>query len=237
MKKYLSLLFIHIIIFSFAQTKGKFTDARDGKTYKTVVIGTQTWMSENLNVSTFQNGDIIPEAKNIEEWRSAVDENRPAWCYYDFDSKNGDKYGKLYNWFAVIDKRGLSPVDWKVPSDDDWVILEEFLGGVDVAGSKMRDTTGWANEDDATNESGFSGLPGGSLYFAGTERDFSGLPIEQVNFEGYFKGIGSYGDWWSTTDYGDANGIAYRWLIDNFTYLSTAYTNKYKGMAVRCIKD
>ena len=194
-------------------------------------------MAENLNVSTFRNGDIIPEAKNIEEWRSAVYENRPAWCYYDFDSKNGDKYGKLYNWFAISDNRGLAPIGWKVPSDDNWVILEEYLGGVEVAGLKMRDTTGWAKDDDATNESGFSSLPGGSLYFEGAESGLSDLSIEQVNFDGYFKGIGSYGDWWSTTDYEDVNGIAYRWLIDNFTYLSTAYANKYKGMAVRCMKD
>jgi uncharacterized protein (TIGR02145 family) len=97
MKISLSLIFLLSVIVSIAQQTGTITDARDGKTYKTVVIGTQTWMAENLNVSTFRNGDPIPEAKSNEEWIAAGENKQPAWCYYNNDADNGRIYGKLYN--------------------------------------------------------------------------------------------------------------------------------------------
>jgi uncharacterized protein (TIGR02145 family) len=112
----------------FSQTKGTLTDSRDGKIYKTVVIGAQTWMAENLNVSTFRNGDNIPEAKTNEEWNTAGENGQPAWCYYDFDSNNGAEYGKLYNWFAVTDLRGLAPFGWHTPNLDEWNILRVYIG-------------------------------------------------------------------------------------------------------------
>lgn len=104
--------------------------------YKTVTIGTQVWMKENLNVSTFRNGDPIPEAKTDEEWKAAGDAKQPAWCYYDNDPNNGAKYGKLYNWYAVNDSRGLAPEGWHVPTDQEWTDLIGFLG--DDAGKKMK---------------------------------------------------------------------------------------------------
>jgi len=93
---------------------------------KTVKIGTQTWMAENLNVSTFRNGDPIPEAKTNEEWDRAGANKQPAWCYYNNDPRNGAKYGKLYNWFAINDPRGLAPEGWHVSNLDDWNILDLY---------------------------------------------------------------------------------------------------------------
>jgi hypothetical protein len=90
---------------------------------KSVTIGTQVWMKENLNVSTFRNGEPIPEAKTAEEWKAAGAAKQPAWCYYDNDPKNGAKYGKLYNWYAVNDPRGLVPVGWHVPDIDELEVL------------------------------------------------------------------------------------------------------------------
>ena len=90
-----------------AQQYGSFKDPRDGKVYKTVKIGGQEWMAENLNVSKFRNGDIIPHAKSNAEWKAAGEKKQPAWCYYENDPSNGVKYGKLYNWYAVRDPRGV----------------------------------------------------------------------------------------------------------------------------------
>jgi uncharacterized protein (TIGR02145 family) len=101
----------------------------DGKVYKSVIIGNQSWMAENLNTSKFRNGDPIPEVKTDEEWAKALKEGRPAWSYYDNDQKKGAKYGKLYNWYAVNDPRGLAPIGWHIPTDNEWTALTDYLGG------------------------------------------------------------------------------------------------------------
>lgn len=105
-----------------------------------VTIGNQVWMTKNLDVSTFSNEDPIPQAKTNEEWEKAGQNGEPAWCYYDNNPDNGDRYGKLYNWYAVNDPRGLAPKGWKIPSVDDWSRLTDFLGGESVAGKKMKST-------------------------------------------------------------------------------------------------
>ncbi len=105
---------------------------------KSVQIGTQTWMVENLNVSTFRNGDSIPQAKNQNEWSKAAERMQPVWCYYDNNPKNGEKYGKLYNWYAVNDPRGLAPAGWHVPGDEEWAKLIDFLGGDSDAEEKLK---------------------------------------------------------------------------------------------------
>lgn len=143
-----------------------------GGASKEVTIGNQVWMSENLNVDKFRNGDPIPQAKTDEEWQEAGINQQPAWCYYDNDPANGEKYGKLYNWYAVNDPRGLAPKGWKIPSDEEWSRLTDFLGGERVAGTKMKYTDFWADYEgksgNGTNESGFSGLPGGYRNSIGT---------------------------------------------------------------------
>lgn len=100
-------------------------------------------MKKNLNVSTFRNGDTIPQAKTDEEWIKAGQNRQPAWCYYNNDSRNGEKYGKLYNWYAISDSRELAPDGWHVPSEDELIIMYELLG--DDAGKKMKSSFGWSN--------------------------------------------------------------------------------------------
>ncbi len=95
--------------------------------YNSVKIGNQVWMTENLNVDRFRNGELIPEAKTKEEWIKAGENKQPAWCYYNNDPSNGKKYGKLYNWYAVSDSRGLAPENWRIPSDKEWVLLVELV--------------------------------------------------------------------------------------------------------------
>jgi uncharacterized protein (TIGR02145 family) len=197
------------------------TDA-DDNTYKTVQIGNQLWMAENLNVSHFRNGDPIPHVKTDEEWERAGDNKQPAWCYYDNDPAKGEKYGKMYNWYAANDSRGLAPKGWHVPSDAEWTALANYLGGRDVAGTKMRTASGWNENGDGTNESGFSGLPGGG-------RD--------VNGSFYYAGY--YGSWWSSTQSATTKAWT-RNLGYNIYGIGSVYRNdgsKEDGLSVRCLRD
>jgi uncharacterized protein (TIGR02145 family) len=183
---------------------------------QTVTIGTQVWMTKNLDVSTFRNGDPIPQAKTKEEWVKAGEDGKPAWCYYDNDPANGAKYGKLYNWYAVNDLRGLAPEGWKIPSDEDWSRLDDFLG--DEAGFKMSSKSGWAVNVNGTNESGFSGLPGG------------------LRNRVFFYDIGYIGYWWSSSEK-DTNDAWYRDLSVNGGNVYRANYGKAYGFSVRCLRD
>jgi len=186
---------------------------------QTITIGTQVWMTKNLDVATFRNGDPIPQAKTDEEWKKAGENQQPVWCYYDNDPANGAKYGKLYNWFAVNDSRGLAPVGYHIPSDAEWTKLTDFLGGDEVAGTKMKSTDGWKGNGNRTNESGFSGLPGGGRYYNGA-----------------FFSIGYNGNWWSSTE-GNTN---YAWYRGLGYYTGAVYrygSNKESGFSVRCLMD
>lgn len=115
--------------------------------YKTVQIGTQVWMIKNLDVATFRNGDPIPEAKTNEEWKKADENHQPAWCYYDNDPKNGAKYGKLYNMWALYDPRGIAPEGFHVPSVDDW---EKFDAFVNSDATRIKSISGWNSWDEPT---------------------------------------------------------------------------------------
>lgn len=193
----------------------------DNKPYKTVVIGKQDWMSENLDVSHFRNGDPIPEAKTDADWQKAGETGKPAWCYYANDPTNGKTFGKLYNWFAVSDARGLAPEGWHVPTDEDCLKLETFLGGGQVAGLKMKSKIGWKENGNGTNESGFNGEPGGCR-----------------NDDGEFFHLGFYGYWWSTTDM--LTYFAWGHILNYFTgidYKLAILYEKDEGLSVRCIRD
>lgn len=109
-----------------------------------VKIGNQIWMAQNLNVSRFRNGDSIPHAKSAEDWEKAGKEQKPAWCYYNNEPTNESRYGKLYNWYAVNDPRGLAPEGWHIPSDLEWKQLTDYIGGNVMAGKKLKSTKGWA---------------------------------------------------------------------------------------------
>ncbi len=184
---------------------------------QTVTIGTQVWMTKNLDVSTFRNGDPIPQAKTNEEWEKAGTDGKPAWCYYKNKKKNGKKYGKLYNWHAVNDSRGLAPTGCHIPTDAEWTILSAYLGGEVAAGKKMKSTSGWNDEGNGTNSSGFSGLLGGF-------RDY----------DGYY--IGSNGCWWSASE-GDAYNAYYRYLKNDYDFLNMNIDYKGLGRSVRCLRD
>jgi uncharacterized protein (TIGR02145 family) len=170
-------------------------------TIQSVKIGKHVCMTRNLNVSSFRNGDPIPHAKTNEEWKRADKNKQPAWCYYDNDSAYGVKYGKLYNWYAVTDPRGLAPKGWHIPSREEWIVLTDYLGGEDEAGTKMRSKQGWSAltigmheykqeyDRNGTNSSGFSGLPGG--YRSCYRYDKS-----------QFKYIGACGFWWCSSEWG-----------------------------------
>jgi uncharacterized protein (TIGR02145 family) len=105
---------------------------------QTVTIGTQVWTTKNLDVSTFRNGDVIPQATTDEAWEAAGENKQPAWCYYDNDTANASKYGKLYNWYAVNDPRGLAPAGYHIPTDAEWTVLTDYMGGEGIAGKKMK---------------------------------------------------------------------------------------------------
>jgi len=181
-----------------------------------VVIGNQVWTDKNLEVTTYRNGDPIPEVTDPSAWAGLT---TGAWCYYNNDPANGAIYGKLYNWYAVNDPRGLAPSGWHVPSDAEWNTLDTYLGGNSVAGGKMKTTTLWASPNiDATNSSGFSGLPGGTSY------------------HGTFYDVGFFGVWWSATERNSSDAWA-PYTYYNHGGLNGDYHNKERGFSVRLVKD
>jgi uncharacterized protein (TIGR02145 family) len=182
-----------------------------------IVIGTQQWMTQNLDVTTYRNGDIIPQVTDPSAWAALT---TGAWCYYNNDPANGAIYGKLYNWYAVNDPRGLAPAGWHVPTNAEWTTLSNFLGGTEVAGGKMK-TTGtsrWLSPNEgATNESGFAGLPGGLRYNAS------------------FTDVGYGGKWWSATG---VTTTAYSGALYYFASFIRNYDyDKTSGLSVRCVRD
>jgi uncharacterized protein (TIGR02145 family) len=191
----------------------------DGNAYDIVVIGTQVWMSKNLRVSKYRNGDPIPTNLNNTDWSNTTS---GAYAIYNNDPVNDSIYGKLYNWYSLADPRGLCPVSWHVPSDAEWSILENFLGASSAAGGQMKSVSPlWLSPNaDATNNSGFTGFPGGN-------RDFNGL----------YDAIGSFGFWWSSTQYSSSNSYWYRSLYYSNGNVGRAYLNKRRGLSVRCVRD
>lgn len=188
-------------------------NAQDNNVIK---IGNQIWMSRNLNVSTYRNGDSIPPMQDINEWENL---KTGAWCYYENKTENGTTYGKLYNWYAVNDPRGLAPKGYHIPSDAEWKTLTDYLGGEKVAGKKMKSTSFSMNQYIGTNSSGFNGLPGGY-------RDD----------EGKFTGLNQFAFWWSTT----AKSDSLHWDFDLCLYIDFVNKSYYRenfGFSVRCIRD
>jgi uncharacterized protein (TIGR02145 family) len=191
-----------------------------GGNYPVVWICCNPWMTKNLDVSTYRNGDPIPQVSIGESWAALT---TGAYCYYNNDSTTyAAIYGKLYNWYAVNDPRGLAPEGWHIPSDFEWTTLSNCLGGNTKAGGLMKEigTTHWtAPNTGATNLSNFTGLPGGYRSDVGT-----------------FLSIGDFGHWWSSTQ--GAPAIAWsRNLNYNDTGLNGAGANLRTGFSVRCVRD
>ena len=200
------------------------------KKIKTVQIGNQTWMVENLNTEFFANGEPIPHAETEEEWAEASQNFEPAWCYYDNDPENGKKYGRLYNWYAVNDPRGLAPDGWRIPSEDEFNSLFSFIEEDDeVNDFKLKCAEGWGPDSDATNETGFTALPGG---YRNDTDGFIGVYDMDCPED-------SYAAWWSASEIeGDPVMAAYRAIDYQFDgYPLFWESDKGTGYSVRCIKE
>jgi uncharacterized protein (TIGR02145 family) len=196
-------------------------------TSPTVTIGNQTWATANLDTAQFNNGDLIMEAKSAEEWKNAGRDKIPAWCYHNNDPAVGKELGKIYNWYAVNDPRGLSPSGWKIPNDHDWNTLVEFLGGPGVAGVKMKSTSGWNKNGQGTNESGFFGLSSGSRIY----EKYDGI------FTGNFTELGDSGGWWSASETGPDQARAYTCVAPTWGIAFRNGLSKAAGTYVRLIKN
>jgi uncharacterized protein (TIGR02145 family) len=195
-----------------------FTTTTNIANLPSVTIGTQIWSSRNLDVATYRNGDPIPQVTDPIAWSNMT---TGAWCWYNNDSANyAAIYGRLYNWYAVNDPRGLAPQGWHVPTDAEWVILTDFLGGESVAGGAMKSTSTWISPNTgATNSSGFSGLSGGYR-----------------NYGGSFYGVGYYAYWWSASVY----DTPFAW--SRVLYYDDRNVNKFNnimasGFSVRVVRD
>ena len=206
-------------------TYGSMTD-QEGNVYKTIIIGTQEWMAENLNTSIYRNGDAIATNLSDATWSTTTS---GAWAYYNNDPSFACPYGKLYNWYTCVDARALCPGGWHVPSDAEWTVLTDYLGGAAIAGGPLKslgitaDGSGYWNSpnESASNSAGFSGLPNGLR-----------------NFVGIYNSLDINGFWWSTNvnpsepDYGWAHG-----LIFGGGPMVVYGAPRKSGISVRCLRD
>jgi uncharacterized protein (TIGR02145 family) len=222
-------ILVLLLLFSSITLAGTVTDI-DGNVYQTVTIGTQVWMAENLKVTHYRNGDSIPNVTDNNAWRALT---TGAYCEYNDDISNVATYGRLYNWYAVSDSRNIAPTGWHVPTDDEWKQLEMTLGMSQAQadsigwrgtteGGKLKEvgTTHWLTPNTgATNESGFSALPGGYRYF----------------YRGNYSDMGNSDYFWSSTQYS-----AYAWyrtLYYNRSGLLRDLNYREDGFSVRCVND
>ena len=205
---------------------GTVTDI-DGNVYDTRKIGNQWWMTENLKVTRYGNGDSIPNVTIASEWENLT---TGAYCSFANDTTYVSSYGRLYNWYALIDIRNIAPLGWRVPTDDDWKELEMYLGMSQAdtdkedqyrgnIGGKLKATSGWNGGGNGTNESGFKALPAGYRYTDGT-----------------FLRIGDYAYFWCATEYD--NGYAWDRYLDSFGSGVGRYNEpKQCGFSVRLVME
>jgi uncharacterized protein (TIGR02145 family) len=189
----------------------KNAEAKNGsreRVFEEVKLGKQIWMAKNLDVTHFRNGDVIPEAKTDKAWKKAGHEKKPAWCFYNNDPLLGEKYGKLYNWYALVDARGLIPEGWEMPEDETYYALIQNYGD---------DEKAWNNMN-SSNLNGFRGEPGGL-------RDL----------EGVFSMLDEQGFWWCINERNE-NWADYFYLdyVNKVPYC--AADSKANGFSIRCFK-
>ena len=191
----------------------------DGNIYQTIRIGNQWWMTKNLKVSHYRNGDSIPNVTDNATWASLA---TGAYCSYNDDVNSVATYGRLYNWYAVIDGRNIAPEGWHVSSDAEWQTVVDYLGGDAVAGGKMKETgtAYWISPNTgATNACNFSALPGGNR-----------------SDSGYYYYIGYFARFWSSSEY-SGDYAWYRNLGWASTGVERGFGSKHRGFSVRCVKD
>ncbi len=235
--KFTTLQFENNILFNPGLTYGSLSDI-DGNIYRTIQIGTQVWMAENLKVSKYSDGSSIQNIEDMDIWQN---DTVGAYCLYQNDNNYGAAFGNLYNYYAVVSTHDLCPTGWHVPDYSEWETLINYLGGDSIAGSRLKETgtTHWEDPNkNATDESGFTALPGGCL-----------SPL----YTTYFIGTGTRGTWWSSSkDCAFYKNYFYPIISsidtsncycgDDCEYFNngsfnngrTSFTN---GRSVRCIKD
>jgi uncharacterized protein (TIGR02145 family) len=208
---------------------------QQGNTYKTILIGNQQWMAENLKTSIYRNGDAITGSLSNAEWANTAANSQGAWAYFNNDAQYVCPYGRLYNWFACVDSRGLCPVGWHIPTDAEWTTLINYLDSAADGGNVFPNTAGgkmksigtvasgdgyWETPNDgATNSSGFSGLPAGQRYGVG----------------GYnFLAVGAF--WWGSTNADSLYATSRYLTYANGTAFSGNEGMRF-GMSVRCLRD
>lgn len=185
----------------------------------TVQIGEQIWMAENLALRQYRNGDTIRHAETPEELESFGFAEVGAWMYPAGDSTLAEEFGLLYNWFAVMDPRGIGPAGWRVPSDADWEQMAEQLG-VDSVGVHLKVPELWKDEGGGTNSTGFSAVPAGFRHWDGT-----------------YEGLGIYGSWWTSTVLeDDSYYVWFRGVGHDYDHLHRERTSKFLGMSLRMIR-
>ena len=225
-----------LIIFSLLSCSEDSVKSTDDNPFREVKIGEQVWMAKDLDVVTYSNGDTIPQ---ITDWKEWSETETGAWCYYANDIENNRIHGKLYNWYAVNDPRGLAPAGWHVPTDEEWHILEQYLGMVaadlnsynfrgrqQCVGGSLKATgiyeefTGfWKSPNKmATDSVGFSAQPGG-------KRDPGG-EFNQRNLKGY---------WWTSSNI--SHGSLCRELLYSARSIARSPRPVNCGFSVRCVKD
>ncbi len=195
------------------------TDA-DKNNYPVVEIGSQIWMAENLKTAKYRDGTAIPNVTDNTSWRNLT---TGAFCDYDNDPDNSIIFGKLYNWFAAVDTRNLCPTGWRMPTHDEWKSLNAYLGDGMIAGSKLKETgtKNWSPPNtDATNETGFSALPGGY----------------RLGYSVAFTNIKNQASWHSSTMIDNLNSYG-ACVVYNYGWLATAQGVKQNGYSVRCLKE
>ena len=191
----------------------------DGNLYSSIKIGTQTWMGENLKTTRYRTSESISKPTTATNWSNAT---YGAWCDYNSDAANGIKYGHLYNFYAVADIRKIAPVGWHIPTIAEWTTLTDYLGGLSVAGGKLKEagTVNWTTPNtDANNQNNFTALPGG--YRSST---------------GSYGGVGASGLWWTSTQ-GATGGALNRIMYYDFAKVDGAEGPKTDGISIRCVRD
>lgn len=187
--------------------------------YKTVKIGNQEWMAENLKTTKYNDGTAIPNVTGDDAWMFL---NSGAYCWYDNQISNKNTYGALYNWYAV--KKGkLCPTGWHVPSDAEWTTLIthlSFNGYRHTEGKALKAASEWYNNGNGTDKYGFAAFPGGTRNYA----------------SGSFNYVGYYGYWWSFTE-SNTDHVYNLGMSYSYDYVSRSHNDKKLGFSVRCLRD
>jgi len=236
---FIIIIAISLFMYSCEDKKADDSSARivtdiDGNVYPTVIIGSQEWMAENLKVTKYRDGTSITNVTDSSSWRALTTE---AYCIYNNNVSNeGETYGALYNWYAVVDSHNIAPEGWHVPTDDEWKELEMALG----MSQSEADQTGWRGTNEGSALAGNADLWVNEVLENDTEFGTSGFIALPGGYRGVilgnFFGCSGYGYFWSDSE-NNSHHAWYRLLYYDYTDIYRNNTNKSYGFSVRCIKD